>query len=214
MTGWDGPRGTTLTCLRGAFRLMENTHHALWVKRLQTSTPIIIILTMQAEFLKSSRTTSLLINSHPNSSSNIHTLWHEEPLKTQLALSGWGFPLWGGVNEGGVSVVMMHIYSLLHKAISHVTIWSLIWNNPPNHFRDFFGGTFDLVVHARGQANAGSSRDFPSMVSKSQRSVFNHRVQTVPGVLKAFCIWCVLFHCLNWGCLHFIYLINLSTNWF
>lgn len=146
MTGWDGPRGTTLTCLRGAFRLMENTHHALWVKRLQTSTPIIIIiiLKMQAEFFKSSCTTSLLINSHPNSSSNIHTLWHEEPLKTQLALSGWGFPLWGGVNEGGVSVVMMHIYSLLHKAISHVTIWSLIWNNPPNHFRDFLGELLTL----------------------------------------------------------------------
>lgn len=66
---------------------MENTHDALQVKCLQKSIPgilLILILTMpdaeRAEYFKSCRTVSLLINWRPNDSSNIHALWYEEPL--------------------------------------------------------------------------------------------------------------------------------------
>lgn len=96
ITGYrDGPRATTLTCLRGAFRIMENTHDAVWVKCLQKPTPVIIlILPMpdgeRAEILKSCRTTSRLIEGRSNDSSNIY-IWHEEPLSIKLDLSGWGF---------------------------------------------------------------------------------------------------------------------------
>ncbi|GAA6065881.1 uncharacterized [Tachysurus ichikawai] len=103
------PSAANSAC-RGAFLLMENTHDALWVNRLQKSAPVIIltiILTMpeskQAEFLKYCPTMSRLIKRRPNDSSNIHTLWHKEPLRIKLELSGWGFPLWGGVIESGVS---------------------------------------------------------------------------------------------------------------